>query len=61
MPDTTQEIPIASVVLDIPSRALTKSFDYIIAPELSKTCTVGTTILVDFAHRTAIGLSLIHI
>lgn len=55
MPDTTQEIPIASVVLDIPSRALTKSFDYIITPELSKTCTVGTTILVDFAHRTAIG------
>lgn len=45
----------ASVVLDIPTRALDGTFDYVIPPELEATCKVGCTVLVHFSRRVAVG------
>lgn len=45
----------ASVVLDIPTRALEHAFDYRVPPELAGEVSVGATVLVDFSHRAAVG------
>ena len=45
----------ADVVLDIPTRALEGSFCYTVPPELEATALVGTTVLVTFSHRAAVG------
>lgn len=48
----------AQIVLDIPTRALDGTFDYAVPGELAATCVVGSTVLVDFAHRPAVGYVL---
>ena len=48
-------MPYASIVLDIPTRALEAAYDYRIPPELAADAVVGATVLVDFAHRAAVG------
>lgn len=45
----------ASVVLDIPTRALDAAFDYSVPPELSAAAVTGATVLVTFANRAAVG------
>lgn len=45
----------AHVVPDIPARALDGYFDYAIPDELSDTCQVGATVLVNFGHRDVVG------
>lgn len=45
----------AHVVVDIPTRALEKAFDYSIPPELEQEVDVGATVLVIFSRRPAIG------
>lgn len=45
----------ASVVVDIATRQLNRSFDYRIPPELASDVQVGTTVLVSFSGRVAIG------
>ena len=45
----------ADVVLDIPTRALEGSFCYAVPPELAQDALVGTTVLVTFSHRAAVG------
>ncbi|MBM6774824.1 replication restart helicase PriA [Olsenella profusa] len=45
----------ASVVLDIPTRALDGAFDYAVPPELEATAVVGATVLVSFSRRPAVG------
>lgn len=45
----------ASVILDIPTRALDTPFTYAVPPELEGTVCVGSTVLVTFAHRAAVG------
>ncbi len=45
----------ASIVVDIPTRALSSAFDYAIPPELAGECEVGATVLVSFGHRPAVG------
>ena len=45
----------AQVILDIPTRALDTTFDYEIPPALTETAMVGSCVLVEFAHRTALG------
>lgn len=45
----------ASVVLDIPARALDAAFSYAVPPELEDAATVGTTVLVPFSGRVAVG------
>ncbi|MCH3968443.1 MAG: primosomal protein N' [Atopobiaceae bacterium] len=45
----------AGVVIDIPTRALTGTFDYEIPTSLAQTAVVGTTVLVTFSHRAAVG------
>lgn len=46
---------IASIVLDIPTRALESAYSYRVPPELADTALVGATVLVDFSHRAAVG------
>ena len=48
-------MPFAQVVLDIPTRALSGTFDYAIPESLEETAVVGTTVLVPFSHRQVIG------
>ncbi|MDO4428580.1 MAG: primosomal protein N' [Atopobiaceae bacterium] len=48
-------MPYASVVLDIPTRALDAAFDYAVPPELAADAVVGATVLVTFANRAAVG------
>lgn len=48
-------MPYASVVLDIPTRALDAAFDYAVPPELAAEAVVGATVLVTFANRAAVG------
>lgn len=48
-------MPFASVVLDIPTRALDAAFDYAVPPELAAEAAVGATVLVTFANRAAVG------
>ncbi len=48
-------MPYASVVLDIPTRALDAAFDYAVPPELASEAVVGATVLVTFANRAAVG------
>ncbi len=45
----------ARVVVDIPTRALDRPFDYEVSPELRQSCQVGTCVVVDFARRPAVG------
>lgn len=45
----------ASVVLDIPTRSISTAFDYLIPSELEATCKIGTTVLVSFSGRAAVG------
>ncbi|WP_346696380.1 replication restart helicase PriA [Thermophilibacter mediterraneus] len=45
----------ASVALDIPTRALEGAFDYAVPPELEGDVVVGSTVLVSFSHRMAVG------
>ncbi|MBE5023981.1 primosomal protein N' [Olsenella sp. DSM 107455] len=48
-------MPYASVVLDIPTRALDAAFDYAVPSELAADAVVGATVLVTFANRAAVG------
>lgn len=45
----------ASVVLDIPTRALTEPYDYRVPDRLSGQVDVGATVLVTFSGRSAVG------
>ncbi|MDR3137166.1 MAG: primosomal protein N' [Coriobacteriales bacterium] len=45
----------AQVVLDIPSRALERAYDYLVPPDLAVSAAVGCLVAVDFAHRPALG------
>ena len=45
----------ASVVLDIPTRALEGAYDYAVPSELEGEVAVGATVLVDFARRPSVG------
>ena len=45
----------ASVVLDIPTRQLDGAFTYAVPPELAADATTGSTVLVTFSHRAAVG------
>ena len=48
-------MPYASVVLDIPTRALDGAFDYAVPAELAAEAVTGSTVLVTFAGRAAVG------
>lgn len=45
----------ASVVLDIATRALDEAFTYAIPPSVDEAVAVGSTVLVSFSHRAAVG------
>lgn len=45
----------ASVVVDIPTRALQTAFDYAVPAALETDCRVGTTVLVPFSGRHCVG------
>ena len=45
----------AAVALDISTRGLGGTFDYSIPESLETSCLVGSTVLVNFAHRMAVG------
>ena len=45
----------AHIVLDIPTRALERAFDYAIPDELEGEVLVGTTVLVTFSRRPSVG------
>ncbi len=45
----------ASVALDISTRGLEGTFDYCIPSALEEACQCGSTVLVNFAHRMAVG------
>ncbi len=45
----------ARVALDITSRALDGCFDYAIPHDMRSTCVVGSTVLVNFSNRKAVG------
>lgn len=45
----------ASVVLDIPTRAIDAAYDYAVPGELAATATVGATVLVPFGGRDVVG------
>ncbi|WP_028264147.1 replication restart helicase PriA [Atopobium fossor] len=45
----------ASVVLDIPTRSISTAFDYVVPANLESSCKVGTTVLVTFSGRAAVG------
>ncbi|WP_321973503.1 primosomal protein N' [Paratractidigestivibacter sp.] len=45
----------ASVVLDIPTRAIDGAFDYALPPELADTVRVGSTVLVPLGNRQVVG------
>ena len=51
-------MPYARVVVDIPTRALDRTFDYAIPPQLADACVTGACVLVDFARRPAVGYVL---
>lgn len=44
-----------SVVLDIPTRALARPYDYSVPSELTAEASVGATVLVEFSHRMSVG------
>lgn len=48
-------MPVAEVVLDIPTRQLDRTFDYHVPEDLRNDVTAGVAVLVDFAHRMAVG------
>ena len=48
----------ASVVVDIPTRALEGAFDYAVPEELANEALVGATVLVSFSHREVVGYVL---
>ena len=48
-------MPFASVVLDIPTRALTEPYDYRVPDRLAGQVDVGATVLVTFSGRSAVG------
>ena len=45
----------ASIVLDIPTRALTSTYDYRVPEGLGSQVQVGSTVLVTFSGRAAVG------
>ena len=45
----------ASVILDIPTRQLDQAYSYAVPAELAAEAQVGTTVLVTFSHRHAVG------
>ena len=45
----------ASVILDIPTRQLDQAYTYAMPAELAAEAQVGTTVLVTFSHRHAVG------
>lgn len=51
-------MPYASVVLDIPTRHLEGAFSYAVPPELAAEARTGSTVLVSFSHRMAVGYVL---
>ena len=51
-------MPYASVVLDIPTRHLEGAFSYAVPPELAGEARTGSTVLVSFSHRMAVGYVL---
>lgn len=51
-------MPYAHVIVDIPTRALDRAFDYSVPDELVDACVTGACVLVDFAHRPAVGYVL---
>ena len=51
-------MPYARVVVDIPTRALDRAFDYAVPAGLEDACVTGACVLVDFAHRPAVGYVL---
>ena len=48
----------ASVIPDIPTRALRDTFDYLVPEEMEAACVVGATVLVSFSHRNVVGYVL---
>ncbi len=45
----------ASVIIDIPTRALDKAYDYAVPSDLEDACQIGTTVLLTFSNRAAVG------
>ena len=45
----------AQVILDIPTRSLAEPFSYLVPAALEQQLTVGCAVLVEFAHRPALG------
>lgn len=52
---SNEDVLFASIVLDIPTRALDKPYDYLLPQELQERAHVGCSVVVDFAHRPALG------
>ncbi len=52
--DRKDTVRVANVIVDVPTRALATHFDYLV-PEDADGVEVGTCVLVDFAHRPAVG------
>lgn len=48
-------MPIARVVVDVPTRALSEPFDYEVPDELSRAATVGAPVLVPFGGQRVVG------
>jgi len=48
-------VPFASVIVDIPTRALREPFTYAIPDELVSELSIGCAVLVDFGNRPAVG------
>ncbi|MDP2182569.1 MAG: primosomal protein N' [Actinomycetota bacterium] len=48
-------MPVAEIVLDIPTRQLDRTFDYDVPAGLERDLTPGVAVMVDFAHRMAVG------
>ncbi len=48
-------MPYASVVLDIPTRALEGAYSYVVPADLDREVQVGSTVLVTFSRRKAVG------
>ncbi|MHB8049830.1 MAG: replication restart helicase PriA [Coriobacteriia bacterium] len=48
-------MPIASVVIDVPARALSEPFDYAVPPELRDRVVIGVPVAVPFGPRRVVG------
>jgi primosomal protein N' (replication factor Y) (superfamily II helicase) len=54
MPQET-DMPVARVVVDVPTRALSEPFDYAVPPALGELAVPGTPVLVPFGGRPVVG------